>query len=173
MNAVARSRPSNAAHNYRSSSIGGEPARPMTTVMRRLTAAAMAIATRSSLHHAPPPLYPAADPIWQSQRPRRSRSPTPLKSHSTARCTVVPMPARGFLPRGLSDACPPSAPHCQVTGRHLITLNDSSRSPIRIYRPAPTPDRSLDHLCIYASLCGNVREKSARPSAGSRPRGCR
>jgi hypothetical protein len=37
----------------------------------------------------------------------------------------VPMPARGFLPRGLSDACPPSAPHCQVTGRRLITLNES------------------------------------------------
>ena len=36
---------------------------------------------------------------------------------------VVPMPARGFLLRGLSDACPQSAPHCQMTGRHLITLN--------------------------------------------------
>ena len=45
-----------------------------------------------------------------------------------ARRTVVPMPARGFLPQGLSDACPPSAPHCQVTGRHLITLNESGRS---------------------------------------------
>ena len=42
-----------------------------------------------------------------------------------ARRTVLPMPARGFLPRGLSDACPRSAPHRQVTGRHLITLNDS------------------------------------------------
>ena len=41
-----------------------------------------------------------------------------------ARRTVVPMPARGFLPRGLSDACPSSVPHYQVTGRHLITLND-------------------------------------------------
>src|SRR5215831_14410227 len=45
-----------------------------------------------------------------------------------ARRTVVPMPARGFLPRGLSDACPSSVPHYQVTGRHLITLNDSGRS---------------------------------------------
>src|SRR5690242_15027427 len=44
---------------------------------------------------------------------------------AATRRTVVPMPARGFLPRGLSDACPRSAPHCQVTGRHLITLNDS------------------------------------------------
>jgi hypothetical protein len=42
-----------------------------------------------------------------------------------ARRTVVPIPARGFLPRGLSDACPRSALHCQLTGRHLITLNDS------------------------------------------------
>src|SRR6516225_810748 len=42
-----------------------------------------------------------------------------------ARRTVVLLPARGFLPRGLSDACPPSAPHCQVTGRRLITLNGS------------------------------------------------
>src|SRR5262249_2939839 len=33
-------------------------------------------------------------------------------------------PARGFLPRGLSDACPRSALHRQVTGRYLITLND-------------------------------------------------
>ena len=41
-----------------------------------------------------------------------------------ARRTVLPTPARGFLPRGLSDACPRSAPHCQVTGRHLITLNE-------------------------------------------------
>jgi hypothetical protein len=45
-----------------------------------------------------------------------------------ARRTVVPMPARGFLPRGLSNACPASAPHCQVTGRRLITLNNSSHS---------------------------------------------
>ena len=45
-----------------------------------------------------------------------------------ARRTVVRMPARGFLPRGLSDACPPSAPHCQVTGRHLITLNEICHS---------------------------------------------
>jgi len=44
------------------------------------------------------------------------------------RCTVVRMPARGFLPRGLSDACPPSAPHCQVTGRRLITLNECGHS---------------------------------------------
>src|SRR5215471_9017843 len=42
-----------------------------------------------------------------------------------ARRTVARMPARGFLPRGLSDACPPSAPHCQVTCRRLITLNVS------------------------------------------------
>jgi len=45
-----------------------------------------------------------------------------------ARRTVLPMPARGFLPRGLSDACPRSAPHCLATGRHLITLNDSGPS---------------------------------------------
>jgi hypothetical protein len=42
-----------------------------------------------------------------------------------ARRTVIPVPARGFLPRGLSDACPRSAPHCQTTGRHLITLNEN------------------------------------------------
>ena len=54
-----------------------------------------------------------------------------------ARRTVLPMPARGFLPRGLSDACPRSAPHRQVTGRHLITLNDigqSTQGDRRIYR---------------------------------------
>lgn len=45
-----------------------------------------------------------------------------------ARRTAVPIPARGFLPRGLSDACPRSARHRQVTGRHLITLNDSGGS---------------------------------------------
>jgi hypothetical protein len=45
-----------------------------------------------------------------------------------ARRTVVSMPARGFLPRGLSDARPPRATHCQVTGRRLITLNDSRLS---------------------------------------------
>jgi hypothetical protein len=46
---------------------------------------------------------------------------------ASARRTVAPVPARGFLLRGLSDACPRSAPHCQVTGRHLITLNESGR----------------------------------------------
>src|SRR6516164_4329826 len=55
---------------------------------------------------------PASQPIA-----RRSQIPI-----APARRTVVPVPARGFLPRGLSDACPPSAPHCQVTGRRLITL---------------------------------------------------
>ena len=40
--------------------------------------------------------------------------------HNSARRTVLPMPARGFLPRDLSDACPRSLPHCQATGRHLI-----------------------------------------------------
>src|SRR6516165_8420378 len=45
-----------------------------------------------------------------------------------ARRTVVSMPARGFLPRGLSDARPPRATHCQVTGGRLITLNDSGCS---------------------------------------------
>ena len=86
--------------------------------------AAMSTATRLSLHQAPPPLYPAADPICQSRRLPRSRLPGAFKSIVSARRTVLPMPARGFLPRGLSDACPRSLPHCQVTGRHLITLND-------------------------------------------------
>src|SRR5271155_6212544 len=39
---IARSRRSNAPHSYSSSSAGGEPARPMTTVIHRLAAAAMA-----------------------------------------------------------------------------------------------------------------------------------
>ena len=49
-----------------------------------------------------------------------------------ARRTVVSMPARGFLPRGLSDARPPRATHCQVTGRRLIALNDSRPSRPRL-----------------------------------------
>jgi len=44
--------------------------------------------------------------------------------------TTVPM-HRGFLPRGLSDACPlilvPLPAHCYV-GWHLTTLNDGRRS---------------------------------------------
>jgi hypothetical protein len=124
MIAIARSRRTNAVGSYCSSSIGGERARPMTTVGRQLPAAAMSTATRLSLHQAPPPLYPVADPICQSRRLPRSRLPGAFKSIVSARRTVLPMPARGFLPRGLSDACPWSLPHCQVTGRHLITLND-------------------------------------------------
>jgi hypothetical protein len=124
MIAIARSRRTNAVGSYCSSSIGGERARPMTTVGRQLPAAAMSTATRLSLHQAPPPLYPVADPICQSRRLPRSRLPGAFKSIVSARRTVLPMPARGFLPRGLSDACPRSLPHCQVTGRHLITLND-------------------------------------------------
>ena len=77
---IARSRRPNAAHSCRSSSAGGEPARPMTTVRHRLTASAMAIATRSSLHQAPPPRYPAVNPIWRSRSPRRSRLLAALKS---------------------------------------------------------------------------------------------
>src|SRR6516164_232062 len=49
-----------------------------------------------------------------------------------ARRTVVSMPARGFLPRGLSDARPPRATHCQATGRRLITLNVSRPSRPRL-----------------------------------------
>jgi hypothetical protein len=48
-----------------------------------------------------------------------------------ARRTVLPLPARGFLLRGLSDACPRSAPQCQVMGRHLITLNEPRHSRVR------------------------------------------
>src|SRR5262249_31236311 len=62
MIAIARSRTSNADYSYCPSSVGGEPARPMTTVVRQLTVAAMATATRLPLRHAPPPLYPAIDP---------------------------------------------------------------------------------------------------------------
>ena len=60
-----------------------------------------------------------------TSQPIARRSQIPI---APARRTVVRMPARGFLPRGLSDACPPSAPHCQVTARRLITLNDSGPS---------------------------------------------
>ena len=67
-------------HTYRSSSIGSGPARPMTAVVRQLTAAAMAVATHSSPCQVPPPLHPAVDPTWRSPRPRRSRLPAALKS---------------------------------------------------------------------------------------------
>jgi hypothetical protein len=69
-----------------------------------------------------------------------------------ARRTAVPMPARGFLPRGLSDACPPGVPHCQVTHRHLITLNDCGPSPGRAEPTEPAIIRrrylivSIDNL---------------------------
>jgi len=52
----------------------------MTTVVRQLTVAAMATATRLPLRHAPPPLYPAIDPISRSRSRRRSRLPAALKS---------------------------------------------------------------------------------------------
>jgi hypothetical protein len=82
--------------------------------------AAMSTATRLSLHQAPPPLYPAADPICQSRRLPRSRLPGAFKSIVSARRTVLPHAGPGLS----DDACPRSLPHCQVTGRHLITLND-------------------------------------------------
>ena len=71
-----------------------------------------------------------------TSQPIARRSQIPI---APARRTVVRMPARGFLHRGLSDACPPSAPHCQVTGRRLITLNDSGRSRGLPSKPPESP----------------------------------
>src|SRR5438477_5557075 len=66
--------------------------------------------------------FPTSQPVARGSQipiaPAR-RSSAPL------RCAT---PARGFLPRGLSDACPRSAPHRQATGRHLITLNGTGHS---------------------------------------------
>ena len=68
-------------------------------------------------------LYPAITTPTSQPLPRGPQIPI-----APARRTVVPRPARGFLPPGLSDACPRSAQHCRVTGRHLITLNESGLS---------------------------------------------
>ena len=79
------------------------------------------------------------------------------------------MPARGFLPRGLSDACPPSAPHCQVTGRHLITLNDiGHRLPtdVRLF----ATQTGYDRLCLFNYLVG-AGEDQRRDSEAERPGG--
>src|SRR5215471_12280692 len=84
-----------------------------------------------------------------------------------ARRTVVRMPARGFLPRGLSDACPPSAPHCQVSGRRLITLNERGHSRRFLREPS------------YCSANGRRKKRSRRTkpaadvpwSAGPAPHG--
>lgn len=71
-----------------------------------------------------------------------------------ARRTAVPIPARGFLPRGLSDACPRSARHRQVTGRHLITLNGLTRS---------TDDR---RMAGFGKGFGCRPDASVRPGSG-------
>jgi hypothetical protein len=120
-----RSRRSNAAHNCRSSSTGGEPVWPITTVVCQPAAAAMAIAIRSSLHQRRHRVIRHRTASGNHDAHIACSSQTPI---AAARRPVVPMPARGFLPRGSSDACPRSALHCQVTGRHLITLNGSGRS---------------------------------------------
>src|SRR6516164_8161147 len=62
MIAIARSRTSNADYSYCPSSVGGEPARPMTTVVRQLTVAAMATATRLPLRHARRHFIPLSTP---------------------------------------------------------------------------------------------------------------
>ena len=81
----------------------------------------------------------AATPL---SRIRSHLAVTTATSHPIARGSQIPIaparrssaplrcatPARGFLPRGLSDACPRSAPHRQATGKHLITLNDCGPS---------------------------------------------
>src|SRR5689334_21115992 len=55
---------------------------------------------------------PAVTPATSQPITRGSQIPI-----AAARRTVLPLPARSFLLRGLSDACPPSAPQCQVVGR--------------------------------------------------------
>jgi hypothetical protein len=61
MIAIARSGTSNGDHSYYPSSVGGEP-RPMTTVVRQLTVAAIATVTRSPCRHTPLPLFPVSTP---------------------------------------------------------------------------------------------------------------
>src|SRR5215831_17049652 len=77
MIAIARSRTSNADYSYCPSSVGGEPARPMTTVVRQLTAAAMATATyrfATPRHHFIPQSTPSRghDPDVAADCPRLS-----------------------------------------------------------------------------------------------------
>jgi hypothetical protein len=148
---------------------------PMTTVRHQLTVAAMATATRSSLRHAPPPLYPAIDPICRypaidpicrSRSPRRSRLPRLSNPHSSSAPLRCATPARGFLPRGLSNACPRSAPHCQATGRHLITLNDCRPS-----RPG-SGTRRCDPKASSMSGQPSSDHAADRTQVGENERGC-
>ena len=79
-----------------------------------------------------------------------------------ARRTVVSMPARGFLPRGLSDARPRRATRCQVTGRRLITLNEPSPSRARAGESAFGASRPL--RCVPAKVASTIRQRP--PSLG-------
>src|SRR5262249_21384344 len=114
MIAIARSRTPNADHSYCPLSVGDEPARPMTTVLRQLTVAAMATPTRSLLRHTPPPVYPAIDPISWSRSRRRSRSPAARKSPSLEPAAPVCHTGPRFPPSRLirrlpsERAAPPS-----------------------------------------------------------------
>jgi hypothetical protein len=110
MTAIVRSPRSNAVHSYRSSSIGRAcsaddrsraPAHSRGDGDRNSFIASPGPATASSGSR--PHLAvttPTSQPIA-----RGSQIPIAPAPHRT----VVPMPASGFLPRGLSDACPPSA----------------------------------------------------------------
>src|SRR6516165_7629257 len=128
MIAIARSRTSNADYSYCPSSVGGEPARPMTTVVRQLTVAAMAAATRLPLRHAPPPLYPATHPISRSRSRRRSPLPASLKSPYLHRATPF-YPRRPAVSSLEAFRTPASVhPLAPPFGRHPKTLNDCGRS---------------------------------------------
>ena len=128
MTAIARSPRSNAVQSYRSSSIGSGPARPMTAVVRQLTATAMAIATHSSPRQVPPPLHPAVGPIWRSPRPPRSRLPAALKSHSSSAPRRCAHAGPRFPPSRLIRRLPSEPAALSVTGRRPITLNDCGPS---------------------------------------------
>ena len=156
MMTIARSRLFNAANSCRSSSIGGELARPMIAGVRQLTAAAMAIANHSSPRQVPLPLHPAADPIWRSNAHLAADCPQLSNPHSSSaphRCAHAgPRFPPSRLIRRLPTECA-ALPSDQVTGRRLITLNDSGPS-----RPRPgtgkfDPKRTFRHMGDDACRC--------------------
>jgi hypothetical protein len=109
MIATDRSTPLNAAHRRRSPLNGVEGARPIARLPCQIAHCAISVQTNDGPAALPyctsrPALCPTIAP--PSRHPANRRSQIPIDRQAARHRSATP--ARGFLPRGFSDACRPS-----------------------------------------------------------------
>jgi hypothetical protein len=177
---VLASNPSSSSGESNSHSRPGQPARarlravivlahterPMTTVRRRLTVAAMATTTRSSLRRAPPPLYPAIEAICRSPSHVAAGCPRLSNPHSSSAPLVPVSPASAIM----ALDSPPSAFESSrarfakgIAAEISRSVNDAARSPAPSSHERRQHQVSLPRAAISSIITSSENKPGRRP----------